>query len=249
MSATCNAQPTIIEGDPASRLLLIVDHASAIVPPDIDLGIAPDLLAKHIAIDIGVEPLARAIAARLNCPAIVASVTRLVVDLHRERGNARVIPEESDGHVIHGNRGLTPADREVRLARFWDPYHRRIAAMIDEATPAMLFTLHSFTPQLETDAAARPWQIGLLYNEDDRAARLAIAKLQALGLSVGDNQPYSGKLLNATMNRHAEARGLPYLAIEVRNDLIAEAEGARKWVGILAPVIAEVRDELLRETV
>ena len=32
--------------------------------------------------------------------------------------------------------------------------------------------------------------------------------LEAEGLIVGDQQPYSGKLLNYTMNRHAEAEPL-----------------------------------------
>src|SRR3546814_14249645 len=38
----------------AGGVLLIGDHASAIVPADIDLGIDPVLLTPHIAIDIGV---------------------------------------------------------------------------------------------------------------------------------------------------------------------------------------------------
>jgi len=68
-----------------------------------------------------------------------------------------------------------------------------------------------------------------LYNADDRAARLAIPLLEAEGLVVGDQQPYSGKLLNATMNRHAEAEGRPYLGIEIRQDEIADEDGQARW--------------------
>src|SRR3546814_9145245 len=53
----------------------------------------------------------------------------------------------------------------------------------------------------------RPWQVGVLYNQDDRGARFTIPLLEAEGLNVGDQEPYSGKLLNATMNRHAEELG------------------------------------------
>src|SRR3546814_1261064 len=42
----------------AGGVLLIGDHASAIVPADIDLGIDPVLLTQHIAIDIGVAEVA-----------------------------------------------------------------------------------------------------------------------------------------------------------------------------------------------
>ena len=40
---------------------------------------------------------------------------------------------------------------------------------------------------------------------------------------VGDQLPYSGKLLNATMNRHAESNGIPYVGIEMRQDLVGDA--------------------------
>jgi len=233
----------LIDGDDASGLLAIADHASGQVPGDIDLGIDEALLAKHIAIDIGIDRLTELVTAKLGCPAVVATVSRLVVDLHREAGHPGVIPEASDGHAIPGNASLDAAQRAARIDRFWRRYHDRITAEIDARNPAMLFTLHSFTPRLErAPGAPRPWQTGILYNLDERAPRIAIPLLEALGLRVGDNEPYSGKHLNATMNAHAEARGSPYLAIEVRNDLIGDEEGARKWADILAPVIAETRD-------
>ncbi len=46
------------------------------------------------------------------------------------------------------------------------------------------------------------------------------------------------------MNRHGEANGIPYLGIEVRQDLIRDAAGVAEWAAILAPVIAETRDRL-----
>lgn len=76
----------------------------------------------------------------------------------------------------------------------------------------------------------------MLYNEDDRGARLAIPLLEAEGLIVGDQLPYSGKLLNATMNRHAEADGRPYLGVELRQDEIANASGQTVWAERLARV-------------
>jgi predicted N-formylglutamate amidohydrolase len=88
----------------------------------------------------------------------------------------------------------------------------------------------------------RPWQIGILYNDDERAARHAIPLLEAAGIVTGDNEPYSGRVLNATMNAHAEAAGLPYLGIEVRQDLIGDADGVERWAGRLEPVIGATWD-------
>jgi len=234
-----------IASDTASGLLLIADHASNRVPDDIDLGVHPSVLERHVAVDIGIDRLSVLVAEGLGCPAIIANISRLVVDLHREHDNPAATPVHSDGYHVPANEVLDEAGRAARIDRFWHPYHGRAAQMIDVFAPQMLFTLHSFTPQLETRGDdPRPWHTGILYNQDDRAPRIAIPKLEALGLIVGDNEPYSGRELNSTMNRHAEARGLPYLAIEVRNDLIADEEGARSWAELLVPVIAETRDAL-----
>ena len=54
---------------------------------------------------------------------------------------------------------------------------------------------------------------------------------------VGDQLPYSGKLLNATMNAHGESNGIAYLGLEVRQDLIADDASVARWAGVLVPVI------------
>ena len=225
---------TLYEGDNSKRVLIIADHASNHVPPDIDLGIDPALLSDHIAVDIGVAALCEA----LPYPAILGGVSRLVVDLNREEDAPHIIPIASDGHAISGNL-IDHAARQARIERFWHPYHKRVAGLIEERAPTLLVSLHSFTPRLKTvPDITRPWEIGILYNQDDRAARIAIPMLEAQGIVVGDQEPYSGVLLNASMNRHGEANGIAYLGIEMRQDLISDSVGVKTWADRLAPVIA-----------
>jgi predicted N-formylglutamate amidohydrolase len=230
----------IIEGE-QQDILLLCDHASNAVPPDIDLGIALELLDLHIGVDIGAEPLTRQLAARLGVPAILATVSRLVIDLHREPNHVGLIPHRSDGHLIPGN---DQADRAARIARFHAPYHRLIAQRIRRQRPRLILSIHSFTPRLEHGGTDRPWQVGVLYNRDARAARPAIEFLRAQGLVTGDNEPYSGRLLNATLNRHAEGNGIPSVAIEVRNDLIRDADGVTRWTEVLAEMAEFLRNSL-----
>ncbi|HWW66085.1 MAG TPA: N-formylglutamate amidohydrolase [Sphingomonadaceae bacterium] len=230
---------SFVELEGKGSLLLIADHASNHVPGDIHLGVAPHLLHQHVAIDIGVDPLARALCARLGCPAILGDISRLVTDLNREEDAAGLVPVVSDGHDIPGNAALDEAGRAARIDRFWRPYHARVADRVRMLAPDMLISLHSFTPRLATSDVPRPWEVGILYNQDERAARVAIPLLEAAGVVTGDNQPYSGRLLNATMNRHGEANGIPYLGIEVRQDLIDTPAGVARWAEILAPVIAK----------
>ena len=232
--------PRFIDG--AADLLILCDHASSAVPPDIDLGIDPALLRKHIAIDIGAAAVSEALAAQLDAPAILATVSRLVIDLNREPDSAGLIPHVSDGHAVAGN---GTADRAERIARFHAPYHRTIADTIHARRPDLLVSVHSFTPRLERhEGPERPWQIGILYNRDARAARIGIGLLEQAGVVTGDNEPYSGRILNATMNRHAEANGIPYLGIEIRNDLISDPAGVAHWAQLLAGIVKDVRNRL-----
>ena len=224
-----------------SGMLIVADHASNHVPSDIDLGISEALLNDHIAFDIGVAEVAVLLAEGLECGAVLGGSSRLVIDLNREEHAHGLLPRSSDGHMIAGNHD---ADLEARLARFWRPYHDRLAQTIAEHKPEILLSLHSFTPALNSRDEERPWDIGVLYNEDDRAARIAIPLLEAAGLTVGDQLPYSGKLLNATMNRHGEGNGIPYLGVEMRQDLVSDAAGQRRFAAILAPVLLECRNLL-----
>lgn len=220
-------------------ILVVSDHASARVPGDIDLGIDPALLTQHVAIDIGVAEVGALMAERAGIAAFQGNISRLVCDLNRDPHAPAVIPIASDGHAIPGN-AINHEAHLARLARFHAPYHAALGELLNSAPPALLLSLHSFTPQLATSDQPRPWQVGVLYNEDDRAARIAIPLLAAEGLVVGDQQPYSGKLLNYTMDRHAEADGRPYLGIEIRQDQIGDPAGQAAWAERLARIGNEV---------
>lgn len=215
-------------------ILVVADHASNRVPDEVDLGIAPDLLSQHIAIDLGVAEVAARLAGKHGFSAFLGNVSRLVCDFNRDEDAPGVMPLVSDGHAIPGN---ASALREDRLANYYRPYHNVLSQILDTTPQALILSLHSFTPQLATcPDVQRPWQVGVLYNQDDRAARLALPLLEAEGLLVGDQQPYSGRELNATMNRHAEAEGRPYLGIEIRQDQIADAVGQARFAELLGRI-------------
>jgi len=207
--------------------VILADHASNRIPEDIELGIDPALMSEHIAIDIGVAGVAERMAEKPGTAAFLGNVSRLVCDTNREEHDPAAIPEISDGYPIPGNVGI---DREARLARFHRPFHQALRRILNDTPPALTLILHSFTPQLACDPErSRPWHCGLLYDRDDRGARLAQPLLEAEGLHVGDQLPYSGKIYNAAIKRHVECEGRPYLYIEIRQDLIADQAGEAEW--------------------
>jgi predicted N-formylglutamate amidohydrolase len=220
-------------------IVAVCDHASNRVPEVIELGVSVATLDKHVAWDIGVGGVCERLARRHNIAAMLCDISRLVIDMHREEDHEALIPVNTDGILVPGNIG---ANADARINDYYRRYHAEMERWLDEVDPRLILSIHSFTSKLESDPAQeRPWEIGLLYNEDDRAAKHAIRLFSELGVTVGDNEPYSGKQLNATMNRHAEAHGRPYCAIEIRNDLIATETGQARWSAIIADVAGRVK--------
>ncbi|WP_271077690.1 N-formylglutamate amidohydrolase [Aurantiacibacter sp. MUD61] len=220
-------------------IVAVCDHASNRVPEGIELGVSAETLEKHIAYDIGAAGVAERLARRHGIAAMLSDVSRLAIDHHREEDSDGLIPTTSDGILIPGNIG---ANREKRLDDYYRPYHKAMETWLEQVNPGLILSIHSFTPELESKPGEeRPWEIGLLYNNDDSAALHAIRLFGELGVTVGDNEPYSGKELNATMNRHAEAMGRPYCAIEIRNDLITQERGQARWAAIIADVAGRVK--------
>lgn len=224
-------------------ILVVSDHASNRVPEGIELGIDPALMNDHIAIDIGVGGIGALMAESPGIAAFQGNVSRLVCDFNRAEEAPGAVPLESDGYAIPGNHGS--GVRESRIKTYYQSYHNALAQLLEDLPQALILSLHSFTPQLATDPhSKRPWQCGILYNQDERPARIAIPLLEAEGLVVGDNEPYSGKVLNFTMNYHAEADGRPYFGIEIRQDQIGHAAGQAEWAERLVRLCNRVAVEL-----
>jgi predicted N-formylglutamate amidohydrolase len=243
LTDTLTAEAYRLLGTPsAGGILIVADHASNRVPDDIALGIDPALLSEHIAIDIGVAGIAEHMAREAGTAALLGNVSRLVCDTNRTETDPAAIPEASDGHPIPGNIGI---DRKARLARFHRPFHDRLTQLLGDTPPALTLILHSYTPRLASKPdELRPWHCGLLYDNDDRGARLAQPLLEADGLVVGDQLPYSGKVYNAAIERHVESAGRAYLYIEVRQDLIEGEAGQAEWAERLQRICRQIAAQL-----
>ncbi|WP_068076516.1 N-formylglutamate amidohydrolase [Novosphingobium lentum] len=233
--------PPAIVTNPAggASFLLIGDHAGHAVPSALgSLGLAAAELQRHIAIDIGVSSLGRALSAVLDAPFVEQRYSRLVVDCNRWPDAVDLIAPVSDDTPIPGNVGLSAMAREQRMTEIFEPYHQAIADTIagrsaGGQTPSLI-ALHSFTPVM--NGFFRPWHIGVLHDEGD--TRLALGLLRHLkqvpDVCVADNEPYRMDATDYTVPRHAYRAGLPYVEIEVRQDLLADDAGVAKFARILA---------------
>lgn len=228
----------------AAPALLLCDHATNFLPRAFGgLGLDQSQMARHIAWDIGVADVTRELARRLDAPAVLTRFSRLIVDPNRHLDDPTLIPQISDGVVVPGNRGLSAEARERRIEVFHRPYHEAVERTLDAMTlrgrgPAVV-SMHSYTPVMR--GFERPWQIGILWNEDDRLPAPLMAKLRAQGLNVGDNEPYTGRGGHGcSLEFHAERRGLAHVLIEIRQDLIDTHHGAAEWAELIAKALGEV---------
>ncbi|MDB5642949.1 MAG: N-formylglutamate amidohydrolase [Hyphomicrobiales bacterium] len=233
---------TTIAGALDGGALLLCDHASADLPPEVgDLGLTPEHFTRHIAYDIGAAELTRALAARLGAPALLTTFSRLLIDPNRGGDDPTLVMRISDRALIAGNARIDDAEVARRKRLYWTPYREAIdattARMCAAGRPPALISIHSFTPVWR--GAPRPWQVAALWDCDDRLAAPFVATLRAQGLSVGDNEPYDGALRGDTLFDHATLPGFAHLLIEVRQDLIATPAGVAEWAAILAPVLAD----------
>ena len=216
-------------------VLFLCDHASNALPPG-GLGLDAGLLSTHIAYDIGAAAVTRALAKAYGAPALLGTWSRLLIDLNRGPDDPTLVMKLSDGSIIPGNAGADAAEVERRIARFHAPYHAAIDAQLDLIGPdAVLVSMHSFTPSWK--GRPRRWEVGILYDRDRRLAQPLMTRLADAGLTVGDNEPYSGALEGDTLWRHGTCRGLPHVLIEIRQDLVGADEQAQAFALRLKPIL------------
>ena len=228
-----------IAGTANSPLLFLCDHASNRLPEG-GLGLDPRLLATHIAHDIGAAALTRALAKAYGAPALLGGWSRLLIDLNRGADDPTLVMKLSDGSIIPGNvredRDAEVGEVARRIAAYHAPYHAAIDAELDRIGPAAtVISLHSFTPSWK--GRPRPWQVGILYDRDQRLSAPLMARLAEAGFCVGDNEPYTGALEGDTLYQHGTLRELPHVLIEIRQDLISSDAAAQEFALRLKPIL------------
>lgn len=250
---TAQAETVVVAENPGGRgpIVLLCDHASRRLPPDYgDLGLDEAARRAHIAWDPGALGVSRHLSRLFDAPLVYPDLSRLVLDCNRDTAAHDLIPVVSETTEIPGNRSLDPAERARRIALAHTPFHSRIEALLDARAAAglgsVVVSVHSFTPLYK--GFQRPWPVGILSNRDRRVAEAMLADLAAQGIpDLGDNEPYApGDGVYYTVGRHGEARGLPCVMIEVRNNEIADAAGESLWAARLARALRAALADLAR---
>jgi predicted N-formylglutamate amidohydrolase len=228
--------PPFLEARPqgAANFVIVVDHASARIPRQLaNLGVSAAELERHIAWDIGALAVALQVSEALDAPLVAQNYSRLVIDCNRDPRVATSIPTVSEVTQIPGNIGLSDEQRAARRREIFDPYHERVSALLDARAaagrPTILVSQHSMTHLFKGNR--REMHAAMLYNRDRRFAGLMLDILRREpGIVVADNQPYFvTDETDYSIPFHGEKRGLPHVEIEIRQDLLLDADGQTEW--------------------
>jgi predicted N-formylglutamate amidohydrolase len=232
-----------------SNFVIVVDHASRRIPRRLkDLGLAETELQRHIAWDIGALGVARQVAAALDAPLLAQNYSRLVIDCNRDPKVPSSIPLRSEASDIPGNADLSETERMARRIEIFEPYHRQVRELLDERAaagrPTILVAQHSMTNIYH--GVKREMHAAILYNRDRRFAGLVLDVLRReAGLVVGDNEPYFvSDDTDYTIPNHGEARGLPHVEIEIRQDLVSDETGQNEWARRLTQALQNAEQAL-----
>lgn len=218
-------------------LLFSCEHGSARVPaPWRPRPADRRLLESHWGYDIGARHLSLRLAHYAQSCAVISRFSRLLIDPNRAPTEPSLILKDCGGE---GQPRFNQApDLQARLERFHHPFHQALDATLRQQRPRLLLSIHSFTPCYR--GQNRHQEAGVLFDRYDDLALAWLAALKKEGLDAYENEPWSGKDgLIYSAKRHGEAHAIPYLELEIRQDLIrsqrrAWAMAARVWRAIQA---------------
>jgi predicted N-formylglutamate amidohydrolase len=231
---------SVINPGGTGEFVLTCEHASNAIPVEYDsLGLEEEHLLDHIAWDIGARHVTAALAEAWDAPAVLAGVSRLLIDCNRDLGDHDLIAGESHGVMIPGNQQVGEDERRHRIRDFYTPYHGAIEQLLAQRQPSLLLSVHSFTPVLH--GRPRRFDVGVLFDQYSHEAEAVGSALATAGFRVRYNEPYSaldGLIFSA--RAHGQRSGVPYLELELNNGLLRDETGARRLGQRVAAVLGHV---------
>jgi len=237
--------PPVLEyrRDGRSPFVIVVDHAGRRIPKRLgNLGLPLSELERHTAWDLGALEVAMRVSIALEAPLVAQEYSRLVIDCNRTPGSETSIPTMAESLEVPGNVGLSEEEIAARRSEIFEPYHARLRAVLRERQaarrPTILVTQHTMTNILR--GVRRQMHAAVLYEHDRRFAGIVLEMLRRNEeLMIAENEPYLVQLTHYTVPHHAEAHGLPYVEVEIRQDLVTEEAGQAEWAHRIAEALKD----------
>ncbi len=247
----------ILDGDPASPLVLHVPHSSRVIPPDARSGILLDDAALEAELDAMTDAHAALIAAELAARLplrpwqFVNRTSRLVVDPERfpdpeqeemtAVGMGAVYTRTSHRQPLRDD---DPTHRADLIERYFDPYAAAMTDLVEERRQTvgrvLVIDIHSYPRHAlpyELHAAARRPALCLGVDERHTPADLVEAFTSAFD-DVVVNEPFAGCYL--PLQHYGSSTDVFGVMLEIRRDTyLRDGEPDQQQVAALADEAAQ----------
>ena len=229
-----------------NHIIFICDHASNYIPRKYKkLGISDSDLDSHIAFDIGAKSVTINLAKKLKQSYFVSNFSRLLIDPNRKETDRELITVRSFGVDIPKNFNISDEERKFRIDFFYNTYHENldnfVKKKINKYNKVFLVSIHSFTKK--SKSFDRGVEVGLLWNKSMDLLLPIQRNLNDNKIHYGRNYPYSGFHYNYTLDRLCMSIELKNISIEIRNDLICNQKGIKKYVTLMSNIFKEVLND------
>lgn len=222
---------TILNQDVTGPFVFSCEHASNRLPKGVECTPTDEhFLATHWGWDIGAEAVTRQLINSTKSQGVLATHSRLWVDLNRSLDRKDLFRRETEGHQLTFNATLTVEEGQQRLNKFYTPFHDAYDALVKERAqkeqPVVLISIHSFTPVW--NGAVRTMDIGVLFDECEELGIQLANLLRDEELFVETNAPYTGRSgLMYSVEDKGRRNRCPHLELEINQALICTPERQR----------------------
>ena len=223
----------------SNHVIFICDHASNHIPKKYKkLGVSDSDLDSHIAFDIGAKNFTINLAKKLKQSYFLSNFSRLLIDPNRKEIDRELIPVSSFGVNIPKNLNISDDEREYRINFFYENYHKNlknfVKKKINDYNKVFLVSIHTFNKSSKN--FDRGVEVGLLWNKTMDLLLPIQRNLKENKIHFGRNYPYSGFHYNYTLDRLCTNIDLKSITIEIRNDLICNQKGIKKYLTLMSNI-------------
>ena len=169
----------------------------------------------------------------------------MLIDPNRKETDKELIISRSFGIDVPKNFNISERDRKFRINFFYNSYHKNLANFVKKKvkkySKVFLVSIHSFTKKSKN--FDRGVEVGLLWNKSMDLLLPIQRNLKEYKIHFGRNYPYSGFHYNFTLDRLCMNTDLKNISIEIRNDLICNQKGIKKYVTLMSKIFKEFLNE------
>lgn len=231
-----------------SSLMLLGEHAGFGIPESYhNMGVDPLVFRRdpNFRGDKGVRRILFRAAKELGFPAIMGRQSRILVDLNRSTDHPQLFCETQHGVDVPANRGLSDSEKQLRLDRYYWPFHHKVEEQIAKNLPIKgelsLLTIHSYTPEIARKGMGADREtfsevdVGLLYTKESPLLEKMDTFLRTeTEYSFAHNHPYDlKKLKSGSIEMHQRQAGISGLALEINVNTLLGVRDQDKWAKTL----------------